>query len=134
MFRLTKQAKLIKTDDFSSVFNFRKRISTPHLVIHYLPKPHTPARLGLVVGKKTAKLAVDRNYMRRLLRELYRTQQPPLTDADIIIRVQKAFAKSDFMQIKQEFELLISKLAHRIQAASPVNTTDNKASSTEASC
>ena len=121
VFRLTKQAKLIKTDDFSSVFNFRKRIATEHLVIHYLLTALPQARLGLVVSKKTAKLAVRRNYMRRLLRELFRLQQSSIGNIDIIIRVQKPFGKSDFMQIKLEFESLMAKLEQRIKRSSVVS-------------
>ncbi len=114
-YRLVKLAKMIKTDDFSSVFNFRKRISTEHLAIHYQPNMHERARLGLVVGKKTAKLAVSRNYMRRVLREFFRLQQHEICHVDLIIRVQKKFSKVDFIQIKQEFNLLIGKLNQRVK-------------------
>ncbi|NOU41384.1 MAG: ribonuclease P protein component [Methylotenera sp.] len=111
---LEKQAKMIKTDDFSSVFNFRKRISTQYLAMHFQPNLHQRPRLGLVVGKKTAKLAVDRNYMRRILREFFRLKQHEICHVDLIIRVQKKFTKSDFTQIKQEFDMLISKLNQRV--------------------
>lgn len=115
-FRFTKQAKLIKTDDFSSVFNFRKRISAQHLAIHYQPNTLSHARLGLVIGKKTAKLAVSRNYMRRVLRELFRLQHQEICQVDLVIRVQKKFGKVDFNQIKQEFNELIAKLNKRVNA------------------
>lgn len=117
--RLIKQAKMIKTDDFSSVFNFRKRISTQYLVIHYQPNTCQRARLGLVVGKKTAKLAVSRNYMRRVLREFFRLKQHEISHVDLIIRVQKKFSKVDFIQIKQEFDMLIVKLNQRVSLNLP---------------
>lgn len=110
MFRLPKQAKLIKTDDFSSVFNLRKRIANKHLVLRYKPNDNTGARLGLIVAKKTAKLAVQRNYMRRVLRELFRLKQHELPAVDLIIQVQKIFDKPDFFEIKQEFDALCKKL------------------------
>ena len=113
-YRLVKQAKMIKTDDFSSVFNFRKRFSLKYLVMHYQPNSVQRARLGLVVGKKTAKLAVSRNYMRRVLREFFRLNQHDICHVDLIIRVQKKFDKLDFIQIKQEFDTLIHKLNQRI--------------------
>jgi ribonuclease P protein component len=119
-FRFTKQAKLIKTDDFSSVFNFRKRISAEHLVIHYQLNALPHARLGLVIGKKTAKLAVKRNYMRRVLRELFRLQQHEIKPADLVIRVQKRFDKVDFIQIKQEFNELIVKFNKRVSKQTAV--------------
>ncbi len=113
-YKLVKQAKMIKTDDFSSVFNFRKRISTQYLALHYQPNIHQRPRLGLVVGKKVAKLSVSRNYMRRVLREFFRLQQYDICNVDLIVRVQKKFTKSDFIQIKQEFDGLIRKLNQRV--------------------
>ncbi|MGB2833689.1 MAG: ribonuclease P protein component [Methylotenera sp.] len=124
-YRLEKQAKMIKTDDFSSVFNFRKRISTQYLAMHYLPNTYLRPRLGLVVGKKTAKLAVSRNYMRRVLREFFRLKQHEICHVDLIIRVQKKFNKCDFIQIKQEFEMLITKLNQRVSLNMPAATTTN---------
>jgi len=118
--RFTKKAKLIKTDEFSSVFNFRKRISARFLAVHYQPNDIGHARLGLVVGKKVAKRAVDRNYMRRVLRELFRIQQHEINHVDLVVRVQKKFEKEDFLQIKQEFESLVDKMNRRTQAQLPV--------------
>ena len=115
-FRFTKQAKLIKTDDFSSVFNFRKRISAKHLVMHYQPNVLQHPRLGLVVGKKTAKLAVSRNYMRRVLREFFRLHQHEICHADVIVRVQKKFSPIEFSQIKQEFDTLVAQLNLKLNA------------------
>ncbi len=110
MFRFPKQAKLVKTDDFSSVFNLRKRIANQYLVLRYCPNGLNHARLGLIVAKKTAKFAVQRNYMRRVLRELFRLNQHQLPAADIVIQVQKVFDKPDFIEIKQAFESLCKKL------------------------
>jgi ribonuclease P protein component len=123
-FRLTKQAKLIKTDDFSSVFNFRKRISAQHLAIHYQPNTQQHARLGLVVGKKIAKLAVNRNYMRRVLRELFRTQQHEICHVDLVVRVQKKFDQINFDQIKQEFSSLVTKVNQRVKTNTPSTMPD----------
>jgi len=113
--RFTKKAKLIKTDEFSSVFNFRKRISAKFLALHYQPNQIGHARLGLVVAKKVARRAVDRNYMRRVLREFFRMQQHEINHVDLVIRVQKKFEKEDFIQIKQEFDTLVAKINQRTQ-------------------
>ena len=116
-FKFIKQAKIVKTDDFSSVFNLRKRIASPHLVMRYKPNGLDRPRLGLIVSKKTAKLAVWRNYMKRVLRELFRLNQHQLSELDLVIQVQKSFEKADFLQIKQEFEQLILKLATNRQTS-----------------
>lgn len=121
--RFTKKAKLIKTDEFSSVFNFRKRISAKYLAVHYQPNATGHARLGLVVGKKVAKRAVDRNYMRRVLREFFRIQQHEINHVDLVIRVQKKFEKEDFVQVKQEFVTLIAKINQRTQMVQQVSSS-----------
>ena len=128
--RFSKQAKLLKTDEFSSVFNFRKRISAHYLVMHYQPNSQEQARLGLVVGKKTCKLAVDRNYMRRVLREFFRTQQHQISHVDVVVRVQKKFDRVNFSQIKQEFDslllrLIISNSKQRTQLNNQLNIVIN---------
>lgn len=107
---MPKPAKLIKTDDFSSVFNLRKRIAAPYLVMRFKPNSFHRPRLGLIVAKRTAKLAVKRNYMRRVLRELFRLNQHDLPSIDLVIQVQKTFEKAEFNVVKQEFEQLILRL------------------------
>ena len=109
-FNLIKQSKLIKTDDFSSVFNFRKRIASHYLVIRFKPNELACPRLGLIVTKKTAKLAVDRNYMRRVLRELFRLNQHNIAALDLVIQIQTTFKKPNFLQLKNEFDGLLRKL------------------------
>ena len=113
-FRLPKQAKLVKTDDFSSVFNLRKRIANKHLVMRYRPNDKNGARLGLIVAKKIVKLAAQRNYMRRVLRELFRLKQHELPAVDVVIQVQKVFKKPDFIEVKQAFNDLCVVLSKKL--------------------
>ncbi len=121
--RFYKNAKLIKTDEFSSVFNFRKRIIAKFLIVHYLPNTQDHARLGLVVGKKVAKSSVHRNYMRRVLRELFRTRLHEINPLDLVVRVQKKFEKKDFIEIKQEFDALILKINQRAHINKQLNAS-----------
>lgn len=113
-FRFPRQAKIVKTDDFSSVFNLRKRIASQHLVMRYRLNEANQPRLGLIVSKKTAKSAVQRNYMRRVLRELFRLNQQNFPVIDLVIQVQKPFNKLEFKLIKQEFETLLLKLSVKV--------------------
>jgi len=105
---------LRKTDEFSSVFSFKKRFSSSFLVTHYKPNIESQLRIGFIVAKKVAKLAVDRNYMRRVLRELCRQDLCLLTDADVVVQVQKPFRNSDFLTIKQELLTLFAKIQKKL--------------------
>lgn len=103
--------KLTKTDEFSSVFDFRRRISTEHLVLHFRPNHLGFARLGLVAAKKVAKTAVARNYMRRVLREFFRANQSAMPACDLVVSVRKKFVRADFIHLQQQFSMLSHKLA-----------------------
>ena len=109
----TKLVMIRKTDEFSSVFSFRKRFYSANLIVHYKPNENDVVRIGFVVAKKVAKLAVDRNYMRRVLRELCRQEQALLKGVDIVIQVKKPFKNGDFLIMKQELVKLFGKIAHR---------------------
>lgn len=115
-----RRSRLIKTDEFSSVFNFRKRISGHYLIVYYRYNQTTCPRLGLIASKKVASLAVQRNYMRRVLREFFRRQQSKLGNVDIVIRIQKSFNRREYPAIEQEFDSLMAKLA-RAQARASDN-------------
>ena len=51
-----------------------------------LPNGQDRARLGLIVGKRVIRHAVDRNRAKRAIREAFR-QQPAMPALDIVIRV-----------------------------------------------
>lgn len=60
--------------------------------------------------------------MRRVLRELFRLNQHNLPSIDLVIQAQKTFEKTDFNQVKQEFEQLILKLIAKNTENSSKNT------------
>ena len=49
--------RLHKTDEFSSVFAFRRALRGRYYMLHYRPNGLDTARLGVVVAKKLAKRA-----------------------------------------------------------------------------
>lgn len=110
----TELVMLKKADEFSSVFGFRKRFSSDMLVTHYRPNDNFGVRIGFIVAKKVAKLAVDRNYMRRVLRELCRQEQHVLTNVDIIIQVRKPFKHQKFFLIKKDLVSLFANIQKKL--------------------
>ncbi len=104
--------KLKKTDEFSSVFSFRRRIHGKFLVIHYMPNTLGYPRIGIVVSKKMARRAVARNYMKRIVRELFRLNRLNIGDIDIVVRINQSFSKLDFVSVMREFKLALTKLSY----------------------
>ncbi|OGP50183.1 MAG: ribonuclease P protein component [Deltaproteobacteria bacterium RBG_13_43_22] len=102
-FSLTKDERILKRTDFiRKSFKVKKR-TFPHFSVIIKPNSLGRTRLGLAVGKNTGK-AVQRNRIKRLLREFFRRSKdkfPP--SRDIIIVVLKG---SDPLTYRQVFEEL----------------------------
>ncbi|MCA3182375.1 MULTISPECIES: ribonuclease P protein component [unclassified Cupriavidus] len=91
-----KAARLTKTDEFSSVFALRPRRRSTHFVLYVRPNGQSQARLGIVVGKKFAPRAAERNLVKRMVRELFRSRQAQFAGRDILLRLQAKFPRADF--------------------------------------
>ncbi|CAN0624316.1 Ribonuclease P protein component [Burkholderia multivorans] len=87
-----KAARLLKTDEFSSVFRLRPWRRSAHFVIYGKPTGQA-ARLGLVVGKKYAPRAVTRNQVKRLAREAFRVRRAEFAGWDLLLRQHTRFDK-----------------------------------------
>jgi ribonuclease P protein component len=107
-----RRYRLTKTDEFSSVFGFRRAIRGKLLMLHYQPRPegNTEARLGLVVAKKLLKRAVDRNKVKRVVREQFRLRRAGLPAVDLVIRLAVKPAPLDGKLLAEDFLSLLDKL------------------------
>jgi ribonuclease P protein component len=107
-----RRYRLTKTDEFSSVFGFRRAIRGKLLMLHYQPRPagNTEARLGLVVGKKLLKRAVDRNTVKRIVREQFRHCRAGLPAVDLVVRLAAKPAPLDRKLLADDFLALLEKL------------------------
>jgi ribonuclease P protein component len=74
------------------VFNKPKKVVTKHFVILYRDNPIGHARLGLAIAKKVISKAHDRNRIKRLLRESFRTRND-IKAIDIIFLARSGLAK-----------------------------------------
>ena len=77
--------RIVKTDEFSSVFRLRPVFRTTHFVLYARPNESGHARLGVVVAKRLAARAVTRNMIKRLAREVFRKSE--WVNSDFIIRL-----------------------------------------------
>lgn len=84
-------------------------------MLHYQPGPEiaTDSRLGVVVGKKFVRHAVDRNLVKRIVRERFRLAHDRLAGYDVVLRVISKPARMDRLQIAAEVQALFAKLRPR---------------------
>ncbi len=85
--------RIIKTDEFSSVFRLRPAQKSAHFVRYTRPNTLPHARLGVVAAKRFAPRAVTRNTIKRVTRELFRTSG--LLPVDCIVRLSRPVNAKD---------------------------------------
>jgi ribonuclease P protein component len=83
----SRARRIVKTDEFSSVFRLRPVQRTAHFVLYARSNALSHARLGIVAAKRFAPRAVTRNTIKRITRELFR--QSVLPPIDCIVRLSK---------------------------------------------
>ncbi len=85
--------RIVKTDEFSSVFRLRPAQKTTHFVLYTRPNQLSHARLGVVVAKRFAPRAATRNTVKRVTRELFRLAELPAIDC--VVRLAKPVNSKD---------------------------------------
>lgn len=109
-FGLPSCKRLHKTDEFSSVFNFRCSVGSHFFQVFARPNTLTHPRLGLIVSRKVSKRAVDRNYIKRTIREFFRLNQQQFGSLDVVVRAKKLFGRSAHTDVHQELLNLLGGL------------------------
>ncbi len=109
-----KSQRLLTSGDYQHVFRqARYKVSSKRILILATENGMARARLGLVVGKKHLKLAVQRNRFKRLARESFRHQQHELAGLDIIVLVRGNLAHEENARIRQSIDTLWLDLIRR---------------------
>ena len=68
-------------------------------------------RLGLVIGKKSVKLSVQRNRLKRLMRDSFRLNQQAIAGLDVVIVARKGLGEVENPELHQHFGKLWKRLA-----------------------
>ena len=83
-FGLSSDLKLLTADRYSYVFSKAERFGNRSFTLLARKNDRHHPRLGLAISKKSAKRAVDRNRIKRIIRESFRLNQHTLPCVDII--------------------------------------------------
>ncbi|WP_328803624.1 ribonuclease P protein component [Aquipseudomonas ullengensis] len=76
-------------------------------------------RLGLVIGKKSVKLSVERNRLKRLIRDSFRLNQELLGGLDIVVVARKGLGDLHNPELHEQFGKLWKRLARQRPAPEP---------------
>ena len=117
--RFSSSMRLLRHSDFERVYKKGRRHFAAHMTVFYLLREQGDGlRIGFTVGRVLGG-AVDRNRMKRRLRESVRLGWPGiLVPVDVVINPKKSVLKLEFVELENEigqaFEVIRKSLAKRI--------------------
>ncbi|GAB1265668.1 ribonuclease P protein component [Aurantivibrio infirmus] len=114
-FPFKKQSRLLLAAEFTRVFQSADfKISSAQLLILASNNRLNRPRLGLVIAKKNVRLAVQRNRIKRRIRETFRLKQHKMPNIDAIVLARRGIDKlSDQQQtalLDQQWQRLIKRV------------------------
>jgi ribonuclease P protein component len=129
-FRFSKALRLLTPADFKQVFDRAElRVSSKELLILARINCFDHPRLGLVIAKKHVRRAVQRNRIKRVIRERFRQQQAALLGTrgiDTIVLARGGIDKLDNAALQHLLDGLWHQLQRKAQKQSLASATDRE--------
>ncbi|WP_269619004.1 ribonuclease P protein component [Zhongshania sp. BJYM1] len=101
-FHFDKSLRLLNASEYQAVFDeSRLKVSTAELLFLARKNDLNQARLGLVIAKKNVRLSVQRNRIKRIVRETFRLNQHKLLGIDIIVLARRGLGDIDNKQLHE---------------------------------
>jgi ribonuclease P protein component len=111
-YQFNRESRLLTPDHFQKVFNKAVRFNSQHITL-LLSANDNKSRIGFAIAKKRIKLAVQRNRIKRIVRNSYRLNQHQLPNVDMIIMAKTGIEKLENKTIQHQIEGLWQKIIRR---------------------
>jgi len=96
--------------EFKRAYSSGKRLGNEFFTVNAQPNGLACARLGMSIAARILRRAVDRNRLRRLIRESFRVHQLQLPAVDIVIGVRAGVLAADNARLRSALERLWQKI------------------------
>ena len=114
-----REKRLLTARAFQAVFSdTRYKVAHPHLLLLARPNQFAHPRLGLVVAKKHIRFAVDRNRVKRVVRDTFRLAQCEISSVDVVFLARKGMEKLSPCEQTELMQNSWLRLCRKLQADS----------------
>lgn len=115
--RFSRQSRLLKHADFDRVYKSGRRHFGNHMTVFFLGRSdEKPPRIGFTVGRAMGG-AVERNRIKRRLREAVRLHGRELqAAADVVINPKKSVLQADFAELEREIVSAFAAVGKKLTA------------------
>ena len=111
-----RDARLVSKADFDQVFVENQRAKTDYVMVMARPNQVGYPRLGMVIAKRLLARAVDRNRVKRCVRESFRQVLPDLPACDFVVRL---IARPEAGDEARDLSRTFKRAGHRAMAKWP---------------
>ena len=105
--------RLRKRNDFNRVYKRGRAVFSQNLTLRYIKNNFAQTRIGILVNKSFSRKAVQRNKMKRIIREAVREYLTSIEpNFDIVISCvprEKIRGKTDFSEMKNQVKEILKK-------------------------
>ncbi len=99
-----KEERICRRADFQRISKEGAKYRTPHFRVSISPNSLLYRRLGITIGKRVGS-AVQRNRLKRLIREFFRQNREVLPgSSDLVITAKEGAASLNFWQVSEELK------------------------------
>ncbi|MEO8779105.1 MAG: ribonuclease P protein component [Rhodanobacter sp.] len=125
---LPRAARLLRPGDFAALRTSSGRAGGRCFHMRYRDNELGRARLGLAISKRVSKRAVERNRIKRLVRESFRRVRHQLPPVDLMVMARELAAGVPGPELLRELEGIWKKLlATRASMIEPLKRADDPA-------
>ena len=112
----SKNSRLLSAVDYQAVFaNVQIKASCHYFLVLAINNGMDSPRLGLVVAKKNVSAAVQRNRIKRQIRESFRNNTELVTNLDLVVLARKDADKLDNKRLAQKINGLLRDLNNKLK-------------------
>lgn len=121
--RAVQDSRYNKPAQFSAAHRLLRRHGFNHVLraeviadrdfkIFFVRNKNANAKLGMIVGKKILSSAVDRNYVKRIIRETFRQHSVKMRNIDLVVMLRRPFEEKSSAQV-DSLKVLFSRAENR---------------------
>ncbi len=110
---LSRRHRYTTPGAFGPVLGGSRKLRGATAVVHVLPVPGRPSRIGVALTRRLVPSSVDRNRLKRTVREAFRRHPVKHAGLDCVVALRARYEPAQLPRIRAELQSLFDRLVPR---------------------